>query len=181
MAYGWEGKRVRLVPLELERHFVNALKWINDPQVTQWLLIGDFPMTSLAERSWFEARMKGSPDEALFAIETCEGKHVGFSGLHGINWRDGTAISGTLIGEIEEWGRGYGADSVRVRSRHAFEVLGLRMLFSEVLDGNERSMRMLRRCGYIECGRQPRKTWKRGAYRDVTQLYLERDQWSPTG
>ena len=174
MAYGWEGKKVRLVPLELERHFVNALKWINDPQITEGQLIGDFPMTSLAERAWFEARMKGSPDESMFAIETLEGRHIGFTGIHNINWRDGTGTSGTLIGEPDDWGKGYGTDSACTRSRHAFEVLGLRMIFSEVLDGNERSLRMLKRAGYIECGRFPRKTWKRGAYRDVVYLYLER-------
>ena len=44
MAFGWEGSKVRLVPLDKARHLENAVLWLNDPKLTAWTLIGDFPL-----------------------------------------------------------------------------------------------------------------------------------------
>ncbi len=65
-------------------------------------------------------------------------------------------------------------DAVRVRTRYAFEVLDLRLLLSEVLDGNAASARMLGCAGYRRIGRIPRRYFKRGAYRDALLFALER-------
>jgi RimJ/RimL family protein N-acetyltransferase len=66
-----------------------------------------------------------------------------------------------------------------VRARYAFEVLGLRLLLSEVMDGNLASLRMLEKAGYREVGRLPRRHWKRGAFRDAILLALEREPSPP--
>ncbi len=34
MAFGWEGALVRLVPLDKDKHLANAMRWLNDPDVT---------------------------------------------------------------------------------------------------------------------------------------------------
>lgn len=174
MAYGWEGKLVRLVPLSLEKHYENALKWLNDPEVTQFMLVGDFPMCALEERDYFESMMKGSRTDVAFAIETLDGMHIGFSGIHGIDFRHGTATTGSFLAQ-DAWGKGYGTDSARTRARYAFDVLGLRMLLSSALEGNERSLRMQERVGYVQCGIFPKRYWKRGMYRDETRTYMTRD------
>ena len=176
MSFGWEGEKIRLVPLDIEKHLANAIKWMNDPEVTAWLLVGDFPISELSEREYFDRMMKSNDSEVAFAMETLSGKHIGFSGLHKIDWRNGYATSGTVIGAKEEWGRGYGKDAARTRAQYAFEVLGLRMILSEVIDGNDRSLRMQQAVGYKVYGRVPRKVWKRGAYRDLILTYLERPE-----
>ncbi len=177
MSTGWEGELVRLAPLDDARHLENGVRWLNDPEVTQWLLTGDMPLTRLAEREFFERTMKRDPNEVHFAIETLAGEHIGFSGLHNVNYRHGVAVTGSFIGNKQLWRQGYGTDAAQVRSRYAFEVLGLRMLLSSVLDGNERSLGMLKKAGYRECGRLPQRFWKRGAYRDEILLALDRDSW----
>lgn len=166
MAYGWEGELVRLVPLDKERHLENAVRWLNDPEVTQFLLIGDFPMTKLAEEKYFERYGEMREDDVAWAIETLEGKHIGFSGLHQISHIHKTAISGTVLGDKQVWGNGYGTDAARVRARYAFDVLGLRLVMSAILEGNERSLGMQKKVGYQEVGRIPKRFWKRGAFRD---------------
>ncbi|HEX9941324.1 MAG TPA: GNAT family N-acetyltransferase [Thermoanaerobaculia bacterium] len=175
MPYGWEGEKVRLVPLDKAKHLENALTWINDPEITAWTLVGDWPLTRLNEEEFFDRAMREAQNELSFAVETLEGEHIGFSGLHRIDWRNGVAATGTILGRRDLWGRGYGSDAARVRSRHAFEVLGLRILLSEVMAENVGSLRMLHKAGYREAGRIPRRLWKRGAYRDVVLLVLERD------
>jgi len=179
MAYGWEGAKVRLVPLDAERHLANAVAWLNDAEVTEWTLIGDFPIGRLAEAEFFQRAERADPlagaTELTLAVETLEGEHVGFAGLHRIDWRHGCAHTGLLIGRKEMWGQGLATDALRVRTRYAFEVLGLRLLLSEALDGNAASVRMLERAGYRQVGRIPRRYFKRGAYRDALLFALERD------
>ncbi len=177
MGYGWEGELVRLVPLERERHLENCLRWVNDTELTETTLMGDLPISRLAEEEFFETMAKASqtPADVVLAVETREGQqHIGVAGLHSINWRQGTAQTGTIIGEAEFRGRGYGRDASRLRTRYAFEVLGLRLLLSEVFAENTASLRMLKSSGYREVGRIPRRYWKRGAYRDVVLLVAER-------
>ena len=178
MAYGWAGEKVRLVPLDKAKHMENILVWFNDPSATEWTLVGDMPLTRLAEEDFFERMtgpQSGPPSDIVLAVETLAGEHIGNSGLHRIDWRDGVAQTGTIIGPAEFRGRGYGSDAARVRTRYAFEVLGLRMLLSEVMAENAGSLRMLQKAGYREVGRIPRRHWKRGAYRDAVILVAERE------
>ncbi|HYN85585.1 MAG TPA: GNAT family N-acetyltransferase [Pyrinomonadaceae bacterium] len=178
MGYGWEGALVRLVPLEKERHLENCLRWCNDPQVTETTLMGDVPLSRFAEEEFFDEMAKPSkaPSDIVLAVETLDRTaHIGLAGLHAINWRHQTAQTGTLIGESDFRGRGFGRETSLLRTRYAFEVLGLRMLVSEVFAENTASLRMLKASGYVEAGRIPRRYWKRGAYRDVVILYAERD------
>ncbi len=178
MAYGWEGEKVRLVPLDIEKHLENYVQWLNDPEITHGLLIGDLPMTKLAERDWLETIAKDmSGKNIIFAIETLDGKHIGSSGVHQINHVHGDALTGTFIGDRSEWGKGYATDSIRVRSRYCFDVLNLRLLRSAYIEGNERSARMQARAGYVEIGRWPKLLWKRGEYRDEILTCLTRERW----
>jgi RimJ/RimL family protein N-acetyltransferase len=177
MGYGWEGEKVRLVPLDKERHAANVVLWMNDPEVSETILSGDMPLTRLAEEEFID-KLSGSPgahpSDIVFAVETLTGEHVGIAGLHRIQWRHGVALTGTIIGPRESRGQGYGTDTALLRTRYAFEVLGLRMLMSEVFTENAASLKMLRRAGYREVGRFPRRYWKRGAFRDVVLLVAER-------
>jgi RimJ/RimL family protein N-acetyltransferase len=173
--YGWQGEKTRLVPLEREKHFENALLWLNDPQVTAWTLLGDLPIGRLHEEEYFKHMTGETPNDAAFAIETLDGgEHIGFAAIHQINWRDRTGNTGTIIGRTDLWGQGYASDVARTRTRYAFEVLNLRLLVSRVLADNVGSLKMLERAGYREVGRIPRYQWKRGAYRDLILLAVER-------
>lgn len=167
MSYGWEGEKTRLVPLDADEHFENCVRWLNDPEVTAWTLIGDLPLTRLAEREFFDRVQRGVETDVVFAVEL-----LGDAPEH-----IGVGATGTIIGRPKLWGRGLGADIVRVRTRYAFEVLGLRLLLSQVLDGNTASLRALARSGYREVGRIPQRFWKRGAWRDLVLLALHRDAW----
>lgn len=178
MSYGWEGRLVRLAPIDVEALLEPALRWMNDPEITEWLAVGDFPTSRLAEREWLENVGRGAEGSVMWQVESLDGQILGTSGLFGIDYRHGTAKSGMMIGEKAYWGRGFGTDAARLRSDYAFHVLGLRMLYSSYLEGNPRTPRMLSNAGYRECGRYPKQMWKRGAYRDHVLMYLDRETWA---
>ena len=182
LPFGWVGQKVRLVPLDREKHFANALRWLNDPEVTRWLLVGDLPLTRIAEEAYFDRLADvgppgEDPTEVGFAIETLAEEHIGFTAIHHISFRHGAATTGTVIGRRSLWNRGFGSDAIRVRTRYAFDVLGLRLLLTEVFAENAGSLKALASNGYRELARIPQRWWKRGALRDVVLLALYRQDW----
>ena len=176
MGYGWEGKLVRLVPRD-KKHFDNAYRWVNDPTVTAGIGVGDFPVTRMEQEERYQQLASPRDDEVAFAIELLTGEHIGFSGIHHIDWQNRSAVTGTLIGAREHWGKGCGTDASLVRVRYCFEVLGLRYLTSTVIEGNQASLKMLKKSGYVECARYPKKIWKRGKLLDEIHFYMTREMW----
>ena len=179
MPFGWQGGKVRLAPLDKDKHFDNAIAWFNDPDTTHFMLTGDLPITRLVEEEFFTRAMNPGPNMVIFAIETLDAEHIGFTGLDKIEWQHRTAMSGTTIGLPEYRGQGYGTDTIRVRTRYAFDVLNLRLLLTEVMDENVASRKALEKAGYKPIGHIPARYWRRGAYQDVTLLGLNRDDWTP--
>ena len=177
MAFGVEGTRVRLVPLDADRHLENCYRWVNDPGVTDQLAIGHFPSTRVQEADFFEKLQRPGDSDIVWAIETLDGRHIGMSGLHQISLLHGTAKSGSFLGEPGERGQGFGTESATLRSRYAFMTLGLRVLYSEYFEGNIASQRMQEKCGYQTWGVKPAAEWKNGQFRNLVQTYLPRDRW----
>lgn len=176
MAERLVGAKVRLVPLDFDRHFESVLRWANDPDVSEGLPLGDLPKTRPAVHEWFEARQRAGDGELSLAIEALGGEHVGHSALYRIDRATGSAGCGSLI-DRAHWGRGYGKDAANVRAAFAFRTLGLRRLLSSHLEGNERSARMQRAVGFVEWGRLPDDVWQDGAYRAQVFTVLTRDRW----
>ena len=175
MDFGWKGDKVQLVPLEKEKHFDNCVRWLNDPEVTRWLLIGDFPLTRVAEHEFFDRISRPNDHDVAHAIETLEEEHIGICGIHDINFRHGSGTCGLFIGRQKLWGRGYGSDAIAVHTRYGFEVLGLRLLLCDIFSENTASMKAYTKNGYKEVARIPRRWWKRGEYRDVVTFARQRD------
>lgn len=176
MSFGWQGNLVRLVPLDYDRHFENCLAWINDPEISQFLLV-DGPMSRAAEDEWFRSAAKGSATDVHFAIETLDGEHIGNSGIHGISHRHKYCNTGSLIGRKDLWGKGFGTDAARIRAKYVFEILGMEVAFSSVIEGNPRSLRMQEKAGYEVYGVAPKKFFKFGERRDEILTVLTREKW----
>jgi RimJ/RimL family protein N-acetyltransferase len=180
MPFGWQGDKISLVPLEKERHFENAVRWINDPEITWRTLSGDFPMTRTAEDEFFDRLAKPGPQPATvgFAIETRDTEeHIGLIGIDKIDYRHSHGEIGLLIGRSSLWNRGYGTDALTTMTRYTFDVIGLQILWAGVMDDNTASIAALQKAGYQEAGRLPKFYWKRGTRHDSILLYACRDDW----
>ena len=144
MSFGWIGDKVRLVPLEREKHLENCVRWLNDPHVTEWTLMGDFPMTRGAEEDYF-ARVSLEPrTDVGFAIETLEEEHIGVCAISRIDYRHGFGTEGIIIGR-------HPTLAARLRlgtrwrslTRYGFDVLGLRILLAIAFPENVASLKSL--------------------------------------
>lgn len=174
MAFGIEGKQVRLVPYDADRHFENFYQWINDPDLTATLGVLGTPLTRDQQ---IETMARLTAHGTYFVIETLAGIHLGASSIFNVNSIDRTGVTGSFIGSPEHRGKGYGTEASILRARYAFEKLNLRLLKSEYQAGNLASEQMQLKTGYLEYGRLENAVWKDGAYRTMVFMALTNERF----
>jgi len=172
------GVVIRPVKRSDVHHFA---KWFSDQEVMQYLQ--EYLLTTeMAEEKVIEdAGTTYAKTDALMVIEAVEGDSttpIGTIALHRINPKDRCAHFGIAVGEKDYWSRGCGTEATRLMVNYGFEQLGLHRISSGVFSFNERSLRMHRRVGFIEEGRQRELDLKNGRYHDRIMFGILRREWS---
>jgi len=174
---GLKGDRVRLVPPDRTLHLENALVWLNDPQITATLKI-NLGISRRQEEQFFEQIETRRGTEFTWAMLDETDKHIGFIGLHEINWRNRWCTGGLFIGERAAWGRGYATDAICVRTRFAFGELGLHRVEGHTM--NPAMKRVYEKCGYKHEGVACQKFWRDGRWFDADLFAILIDDWIAT-
>jgi RimJ/RimL family protein N-acetyltransferase len=171
-----EGKLVRLRAVEPE-DAERAFRWINDREVTQYLM-ARYPFSLAAEKEWVETSAKPNEfGEARFAIETRDGKHIGFCGLLRGRPEDRNTELGIMIGDKSFWSNGYGTDAMMTLLRFAFEQMNMHKVALGVFEFNERAQACYRKCGFVEEGRFREEYFQDGRYWDVIRMSVLRREF----
>ena len=167
------GERVTLTPVTPEM-LLNYVRWFVDKEVTRFLGRSFCPTLAM-EQEWFERTAKSDTD-IVWAI-LVEDRHIGSTGIHQISWSNRRAITGNLIGDKSEWGKGYGSEVVRLRTEYAFTETTLEKLETEVFTDNIGSRRCLEKAGYRQCGTARRHVFRGGKWHDMWLADILRDEW----
>jgi RimJ/RimL family protein N-acetyltransferase len=160
------GKTVRLRAIERE-DVPTFVRWFNDPEVRQFLLLYQ-PMSTAQEERWFESL--ATRDDFIFAIEAHVGEqwiHIGNTGLHQLDWKNRSATFGIALGEKACWGQGYGTDATRTMLDFAFRTLDLHRVELEVFEFNPRAMRCYEKVGFRRDGTRRQSHFYDGRYWDA--------------
>jgi len=172
------GQRVQLRPYE-EEDAPTLAAWINDPEIRRFLS-ARFPMSLKDEREWVAAltTRKGLPQDIALGIELKRGSRlVGSVGLHGINWVNRRAMSGSFIGPASLRGKGYGTEAKNLLLDYAFGELGMMSVWSFVHQDNAASIRALEKQGYRQSGRFRRAELINGEWFDNLYFDILRSDW----
>lgn len=172
-----KGYKTILRPLNKETDLENVCRWINDREVTQFLNT-QLPQMRQNEEQWFDDLVKNKNDIVL-ALETLQGNFIGTMGLHHFNWHDRTAITGTLIGEKEYWGQGYGTDAKMFLLNYAFNSLNLHRISSSAIAFNKSSLNYNLKCGYQIEGRRRQQFFRDGKYWDEIMIGVLKEEFEP--
>jgi [ribosomal protein S5]-alanine N-acetyltransferase len=152
-------------------HFV---RWFADMQVTR--MLGRRMAVALYQEQEFLKRIGESKDDVWWMIDA-EGKPIGATGIHGINWIDANATTGIVIGEKDCWGKGYATEAMALRTRYAFRELNLHKLMTEVNAENVASRKALERNGYRTAGRRREQEFREGKWHDRWLGEVLREDW----
>jgi diamine N-acetyltransferase len=170
-----EGERIRLEPPRAE-HLATYGRWFEDMEVTRFLLYRN-PFTHKGEAEWLERTAADEKGVIWAILARTSGRVVGTTALHDINWRSRYGMTGIVIGEKDEWGKGYAGEAMRLRTRYAFRELGLQKLITTVVEPNEASRRGLERAGYRQCGLYRRHFLVDGQWHDMWIGEIFKDDW----
>jgi len=135
-----KGKRIKFAPLD-RKHIDIFLKWFNDPEITQYLLMYK-PLTRDWEEEWFNA-LKHKENEVYFSIflldqEDLE-KIIGNCAIQNINVKNRACSCGITIGEKEYQNKGYGTEAMEMLIEYSFNTLNMNRIELTVYEFNTRA------------------------------------------
>jgi len=143
------GNKLVLCSLELENLESGPyLSWLNDYEVTRFLETGMFPETQKSLRRYFE-KVALSPDNILLAIiDRKTAKHIGNIKLGPIHLIHRRADLGILLGDKRFWGKGYGAEAIRLLLDYGFTRLNLHKITLGVYADHANAVALYKKMGF---------------------------------
>ncbi len=122
------------------------------------------PMTEEEADAWYAGLVETGADatNATWVIEAA-GELAGVAFLHSIREVDAKARFAIGLLSPDLLGRGYGTEATRLVLEHAFGLMSLHRVDLRVLEFNENTIAMYRRCGFVEEGRE-RDSCRMGQY-----------------
>ncbi len=166
--WGIYGK-VILRPPDKETDLEKFLVWINNQEVIQFMS-RFLPVNRLQEEKWFA---KESENDIALAIETRKDELlIGNIGLHRIDYRNGTAHLGIMIGDKNYWKQGFGYDAEMTLLEYAFHTLNLRKIIHCAFLDNKGSVNLAKKCGGIEEGTMRKHIFRNNQYRDMIMFAI---------
>ena len=150
------------------------IAWLADPEVTRYLGVR-FPLSLLAEEETIK-RMGDDRNTVWWVVEA-EGRAIGGTGIHQIDWVDRNGTTGTVIGDKAAWRKGYGSEAMLMRTEYAFRQLDLHKLKSSAFMENEPSKHALAKAGYRQIGVQREDIWRDGKWHDHWLCEVLRSDW----
>ncbi len=106
-----------------------------------------------------------------------EGQTIGAAFIVGIDWMNRQAETTLMLGDRSAWGQGYATEAVQLRTRYAFQELGLERLESNSVADNIRMHRALERSGYRNIGRKRHCFYRHGNWHDRFMFEVQREEW----
>ncbi|MBN1615178.1 MAG: GNAT family N-acetyltransferase [Deltaproteobacteria bacterium] len=172
-----KGKQIFLREVRLSDVDDNYYRWLNDPDVTQYLEIRHIPR-SRENIGKYVTAMDGNPDEILLAICLKEnGRHIGNIKLGPVNWIHRFAEVSLMIGEKTLWRKGIATEAIFLITRYAFDVLNLNKLRAGCYESNIGSSKAFLKVGFLQEGALKNHWYVNGSYQNEIVLGLCREDF----
>lgn len=127
-----------------------------------------------AQKKWLEDESTGY----MFMIKTVEDQKV--IGQVGISEINPVSLEGWLsiaIGERNYWGKGYGAEAMRLIMEFGFSVLNLNRISLDVFEYNPRAIHVYQKLGFKIEGAERQHLNRDGKRWDLIHMGLLKEEW----
>lgn len=155
----------------------NYHRWINDPDVNQYLE-SRFAPCSIRQLEGYVRKFEDAVDILFLAIVLKKKhQHIGNIKMGPINWFHRFADIGVLIGERDCWGKGYASEAIALLTSHAFNTLNLHKLTAGCYATNKGSLKAFEKVGFAVEGIRKQHCFYKGKYVDGILLGLVNESW----
>jgi RimJ/RimL family protein N-acetyltransferase len=177
----YEGRLVRLGPLDHEKDPLVIAGWTNDPLWRSALMGMARPLSVEAVRRLLEnieKQMEETKNLFHFTVRTREDNRLlGLARIFWIDFHNGTGVLNLGIGAASDRRHGYGSDALLLLLRFAFYDLNLHRLSAWSSADNLPFIHMLENAGFEKEGRRHEAVFHEGQYWDELLMGLLRTDW----
>jgi len=157
-----------------------AVAWMNDQEITE-TLAWYRPANLQTEEEFIASSLKGEDRIALAIAVKESDRLIGSVGLEQIQWRERSACFGIVIGDKEEWGKGYGTDATRLMVKYGFGTLNLNRIWLRAREDNGGGIRAYEKAGFRREGVLRQEVYREGRYWDAVAMAILRADWDGRG
>jgi RimJ/RimL family protein N-acetyltransferase len=177
----YEGRLVRLGPLDHEKDPPVVARWTHDP-LWRFVLAGVArPLSVEAVRRLLEKvekQMEETKNLFHFTLRARDDNRLlGLAQIFWIDFHNGTGVLNLGIGSATDRQQGYGSEALNLLLRFAFDDLNLHRLSAWPSADNLAFIHMAEKAGFEEEARRCDAVFHDGSYWDEVLLGLLRTKW----
>jgi len=165
-----ESARLLFKPMQMEHATQEYISWLNDAAVNKYLEVRK--ENFIHE---LEAYIKDAIDKKIFfwAIHLKEnGKHIGNIKIDPINKTHGTGEYGIMMGDKDQWGKGYGKEASLAIIDFCFDKMNLRKMTLGVVEDNVAAVKLYENIGFIVEGNYKNHAVYQGKYCNILRMAI---------
>ncbi|WP_418878450.1 GNAT family N-acetyltransferase [Xylanibacter rarus] len=169
-------ERIYLRALEIDDYKI-SIKWRKDDQI--WNMLGGpkYFVSEAYEKKWVEDTIFNSKDVKLAICLIENDKYIGNVYMTDIDEINRSCNSHVLIGDKNYWGKGYAREALLKAIKYMFEERNIHRIQANVLESNELSLKMHKKCGYKVDGLLRDAVYKSGRYQNQYVLSLLKEEF----
>lgn len=144
-------------------------QWMNDSAITAYLESRFFPQTKKAMLAFLD----GIADGRNLMLAIClkqNGRHIGNIKIGGIDFIHRRGELGLLIGDKNEWGKGYASEAIAAITKFAFNELNLYKVWAGAYVENVGSVKAFEKAGFAREATLPKHFFCQGRFTDSVIL-----------
>jgi RimJ/RimL family protein N-acetyltransferase len=155
------------------------MTWYQDPDIAELLRHDLAPLNSIQARGYFDSIILPSSNRGLCwaILRNHDDGLIGSTALVDLDDRTGFALFRIVIGEKDDWGKGYGTETTQMVLAEAFTRFDRKAVNLEVFAHNPRAHRAYLKAGFTQTGQH--REWVARAARqiDVLEMRITREEW----
>jgi len=164
-----EGKKIYLSPMCIE-DACKYTKWMNDFEVTDKINSSCNVITVESEKVWIE-KNSGIGNYQFAIVKQENDELIGNCSLHNLDFINQIGTVGIFIGEKENWGKGYGSETLELLIDYGFNHLNLNNIKLSVYSFNENAISCYKKVGFKEIGKRREAYFKNNKRYD--EIYMD--------
>ena len=153
-----------------ESDFSLVVAWLNNPEVWAATVVGECRPTATTDpdlRQWFSEKMV--KNHFAFMIERpSDHQPIGTVGFKSV--AKGEAEIEITIGDVHEWGKGYGRAALLELLKLGFGELGLTRIVAKVMKTNQRALAFYLRLGFVTAAHA-------NVQSNLTEVFMDRSNY----
>jgi RimJ/RimL family protein N-acetyltransferase len=156
--------------------FEKYTEWLNDPEISQNLLVDDKTVSLLREKEILEDMAKNN-DTTFTIVDLATDKPLGNCSLNNVDNINQTATLGIFIGDKEYLSKGYGTEAMELLLDYGFNALNLQNIMLEVFDYNKRAIKAYEKVGFKVIGKRRQAKFFNNKRYDIIFMDILKDEF----